>query len=462
LNSSEQNLNLPLDKSIEEAWLLWKLNKKQEAKEVVEQLLPYNPQNRDLLYLASIIYFDEDDLNKVQEFLDRLKNISGKTKDTQSLRASLYVKQERWQEAEAVFSEMIEDFPEERDLQRDYAYVLSRLRKWEQSKLLYESLMEDPQKKDEIVWEYREVVEEGSNRVRMGFQYNHAPESLRQKITTQSYTQWIRPSVRIQGDIFEELYTKRVLGATSSTREWVIGSRLTADWFPSDRLKISGSWEAVQNSSEDSHQIGLAADYRYENMHAALSYQYNHFIRSPLESFEKKGRLDRLELINDIVLFKRLTVGHVLQNEWYRVDKAQNIVNDKESLGSKLINDGFIDIRLLEKPYISFYMHYKRSVWDKSFTRANEVLDFIEAERLYYGGISSQWKIGSRAGFSSSVTRLFDEKRNYYTTLSQADLNVWVKENLKTRVSYEYGYNIDGTSGSGNSQQMNFLMEYFF
>ena len=425
-------------------------------------LLQTHPNHPELLQLGILLYLDRKNITKARELLKQYVVLEGSKKFVKEIDISLYLLEENWKEVAPLLEDALAQEPANINYRRDYAFVLSQLSQWQESREQYEILMKEKNVKDELIWDYRQVLKEAANTVGVKYQYDHFPESLRQHKMTQTYRTWIHPRLRVQADMVEELYTKRALGATAATREWIIGHRLTGDWLVEDNLVISGYWQIDHFNSEDFHETDIRLDHKRKKVKTLVGYQYNHLVRSPLEGLNKKGREDYLYLRNDIALDKRWSLGQLTEVKWFRVEGSQNQINGKDSLGSKYIYDVFTNYTLFNKPYFAFNMHYKRAHWDKSFSTAEQVLDFIEDERIYYGGFYGESILSFWGKAFGSVTRSFDEKRNFYSTLSNVGLEIWPTDNLKALLSYDYGFNVAGTSGSGNSQQINFSLDWLF
>jgi len=462
LNSLEDKKNDIQEETIQELWLLWKLGKKEEIQGLLLPLLQQHPTNPELLHLASLFYLDKKNGLKVRSYMDQLEDSQQDYYWTREIIISLALMEEKWRQAAIALKEELKKYPENKNLRQDYAFVLYQLRQWQEARKQYTILMQDPKLKKEIVWNYREVLQKAAPTISVKHQYHHSPESLRGHITVEKYSLMLNPSLRTHWAFTEETYTKRALGATASINENIYGHKISADWIANEKTTFSGSWRLSQYEGEDFHELGIILDHKNKNIHSNFGYEYNHLVRTPIEGLEKKGQKDNLSLANDILLSNRLTIGHLSEVQWYRVDPQHNQINNKENLGHKFINDGFMNVLLFNKPYISFNMHFKDSHWNKSFQGADGVLDFIGDERVYYGGFYTEQKVGSLAQISSSITRNFDEKRDLYATLSNIAVDLWFKDNIKTSMLYEYGHGVSGTSGSGNEQLFNFSLDYMF
>ena len=425
-------------------------------------LLQDYPNHPELVQLGVLFYLDRGNLSEAKKFLKQYEVLEGDTKVVNDIKISFYLLEENWEQAASLLEEKLNDDSKDSNSRRDYAFVLFQLHRWQEAKKQYEILIQEDSLGKKFIWDYRQVLKEVSDMVGLKYQYDHLPESLRQHKITQTYRTWLHPRVRIQADVVEELYTKRALAATPATREWIIGHKLNVDWLAKGNLIVSGYWQMDYLDGDDFHEPGMRLDYQYKKVRTLLGYEYNHLVRSPLEGLIVKGRQDYLYLRNDIAFGERLAVGQLTEIKWFRVDGDQNQVNGKESLGSKYIYDVFVNYALFNKPYIALNVHYKRGHWDRSFSTAEQVLDFIGDERVYYGGFYGEWTLSSWGKIFGSATRNFDEKRDFYSTLSNVGLEIWPTDSLKALLSYDYGFEVAGTSGSGNSQQINFSLDWYF
>ncbi len=409
-------------------WLLWKLGKKREVSIKIVPLLEQYPDNVDLMQLGVSVYLAQGRTRQARSLIHRLKETSAPKQWLQEVEAELFV----------------------------------RSRQWLKAKKVYEALMVDEKAKKNLLWDYREIVRQASPGAVSGFEYFHGPESFRHRKTVQTLTRWPHPRFRGTIGIFEEIYTQRALGETASLRETVIGHRLKGEWFANDTFVLSGKWELAALNGADFHETGMTADWKQQNYHARIRYDYNRLIRSPVGGMEKHGRQDDLYLVEDILLFDRLTVGHAAKIEWFRVKSAFNTVTGKGSLGHKIINDGFMNYAVWQKPYVSLNFSYKRAHWDKAFEQADGVLDFIGDERVFSGGFYGEWKAGSRLRMTGGLRRLYDAKRNFYSTASHTSMEFWLRENVTAQLAYEFDYEANATTGSGNGQLLTVKFRWVF
>jgi len=98
----------------------------------------------------------------------------------------------------------------------------------------------------------------------------------------------------------------------------------------------------------------------------------------------------------------------------------------------------------------------------KPFNDAVNVLDFLEKEIVWYGGFSFRERFGDDIEFSAGVTRTNDNKLEFYSTLSNYTVEIWLMENMLAEFSYEYDWNVDGTLGSGDIQVATAKVKIFF
>ena len=449
-------------RDIEEAVLLWKLGQHKEAQAKVTMLRQQNPNNTELLQLACMSALEQKDIKAARDLIAQLRAINEAKATIRGFEVSLAVLEYDWSQAARLLEEEILQDPRNTNIKKDYAYVLTQLKKWPQALVQYEELIKDKTFAKDIIWDYRLALGQVSRDVWFTSDVIQAPESLREYINTQSFLTHINPKLSLQIDSFEELYTKRSLGDTAAIRQRLYGHRLIVDWMANDYWSLGGDWELDYLNGENSNEVGFKADYHREKFKSTIGYDYNHLVRSPLNGLLKEGYLDRLYLNNELALTQRLALGDIIDLQWYRVNPGDNQVTGKRYLGNKYTYDIYGNYRLFSKPYLSMNMHYKRGHWDKTFEEADSVLDFTSDESVYYGGLYQELPLGSLAKFSSSVSRSYDQKRKFYSTLSNASLELWIKKNWKAVIFFEYDLHINGTQGSGNLQYWRFKIEHYF
>ena len=464
-SSSKVRITNVLSQDLEKAWLFWKVEERSKTKQIVEYYLEQNSVNRDIVYLACLVYSDESNWNKTLECVDKLETLQEPDKETRLLKARAFIGQNRWKEAGDVLETIIETSEEEMDVLREYAFVLSQARQWKDAAEIYERLIDDPsQRTKDLVWEYHRIVENASSAIHLDYHYQHAPDSLRQHIMEQKFQWWFNDSdkLRMQVSAYEELYQQPARGGNQSFRDWIKGTRIYFDYNIKTDWNVAGNWTFGRLDGEDFHEFNLETNYQYKKWSTALRIDYNALIKSPTKGIQVKAREDKVEWQNLFTITDRLSIGHVSSVSWYRVDSKENTVNYKKNLGHKCIEDGFINFALI--PEWGFYInaHYLWSYWHKTFETANTFLDFIDFEKILYGGFYHEVRLTEQLNLITSFTRSYDRERRYYTTLSSVGLTYWIKDNIKAEVSYDYSHDANGTAGSGNSQNMYFKFHWYF
>lgn len=281
-----------LTRQKDEIWLLWKTDNKKEAGQLLVPLLKENPNQKDLLQLGILYYLDKGSLTEAKKLLQKYEKNETNQQSINEIKTSLYILEEDWTSAADLLENMVNEKPANINYRRDYAFVLSQLSEWEKSRKQYEILLKNKNIKNELIWDYRQIITQAADRVHFDYQYDHLPESLRQHILTQEYSRRINQKIRLNVKIFEELYTQRSFGATPSIREWVVGTHLQMDWAIKNNLIFSNYWEIDLLNGKDFHEIGTFIDHRKKSINTLLGYQHDKLLRSPVESFSKKGRED--------------------------------------------------------------------------------------------------------------------------------------------------------------------------
>ena len=417
-------------------------------------LLKKHPGNVELMQLGAMMYLEDGDLEEAREVIERLEAATGDTTSLKEMKGALLSREGKGEEALEIFRALMKEYPDNWNYRREYAELYRRLGLWSEAKDAYYSVLENDSRRHEIIWDYKQILQEGSSVVDTNFEYIHAPESLREYTIEERVSLWAHRRVRVSASLYEEIYKKPPLGDADKILELIPGHMLKTDWILNGMVMLSGYWEVSYLDSHDFHETGISMHYEGEGFNSETGYRNNHLIRSPVESFKKKGRSDMFYTANEINQYYPFIFGNLFDLTWYRVRPETNQINGEESLGHRLVCDVFANVVILEKPYLSFNFHYKHAYWDEPFDRAQEVLDFIEAEEVYYGGFYFEHNIGEIMKFSGSITRTYDHKRDFYSTLSLASIEFWLRDNVQLLFSYEYDYNASGTLGQGDVQVM--------
>lgn len=442
-----------------------KVKKLKEARGIIMPLLEEHPRNVELLGLGALVSLEAGRTREADELIERFEAEAGEGDlRVKELKARLLVKQGKLNEALGVYDQLLKDDPDNWDYQVDQADVLVRLRMWRQAKGAYSSILGDDMRRKEILWDTREVYKEGSHSIDFDFEYLHGPNSLRQYRLAEGATAWISQNFRMTAQAFEEIHVRPASGSDfTKINEFVPGHRLGGEWFINEMFALSGYWETAYLGGEGYYEFGGKVQIEKGPFRSQTTYSFDHLVRDPVEGLEKEGRTDQLATVNEVMLFDRILVGHLFEVDWYRVSSDGNQINGKKYLGHKITNDVYTNITILPAaPYLSVNFHYRYGHWDKSFERANEVLDFIEDEQIYYGGLYLRERIGEMIEVAGSITRTYDHKREFYSTISTYAIDVWLRDNVLASIYYEYDRGSQGTLGEGDVQTLRGKVKVMF
>lgn len=411
-----------------------------------------HPRNKDLLQLAILIHLNEGDTKEAARLTERLEEETGEDKTVREFKAEIFLREGKLRKALRMIDRLMVDDPANRNYPRDRASILAELGRWQEAEAAYAALIVDGKTRNEMVWEYRAAAEEGSNAVRTGYDYVHAPESQRAYTITQDVTAWVLPRFRLTARGFEEIHTKRPLGATSGINRILPGHMLKGEVFLYGAGVLSADWQTVYMGGEDFHEFGCDLKIKKGDLNSSLGGTVNRLMRDPIDGLTQRGRVHRLRTQSDILFWDRVRLGDGFETEWYFTGDKENNVDNEEYLGFKVFNDAFIDLIILTRPYLSFNFHYRTGHWNKSFDGADQVLDFIADEGILYGGFYLEHRIGDMLELRGSFTRSYDHMRRFYSTLSNAAVDLWLRDDLRITFSYEFDYEVQGTVGSGDVQ----------
>jgi len=452
-----------LERQIEEAWILWKLNQKSQVERIVIPLLDNYTGNIDLLQLAGNIYIDKGQVGKARELLKKLEDTLGSdNRRVKELKYIILSREGNWPQALKILEALLNESPQDWSLRRDYAATLAIVNRLPEAKDQYILLSQDKLRKNEIIWDFLHAKEEGSNALNLNFDYLHGPQSLRHYTITEGASGWVNHRLRLSANLVEEQLRVMALGDTPGVDKNVISNRIKAEYFPNDTFKFYLNWEVAYLFGKAFNEPGIGVEFNQKNLHSKLAYDYNHLVRDPIQGLDKQARIDKLTFDNDYTFFERFTLGNLYEVDWYRLKGEENQVNGKDSLGYKVFNDTYLSYLILRQPYISFNFHCKLTHWNKSFNNAEDVLDFIGDEHIYYGGFYIEKRLGKILEVSASLSRAYDAKRKFYYTLSNLAMDIWLRENIKSTLAFEYDNNINGTSGQGNSSTVSTSVKALF
>ena len=443
--------------------MLWKLGEKPRAEEIVIPMLDDYSGNLDLLQLGAVVYLDKAKLKKTKALLRRIEDALGpQDRRVKELKYAVFLQEGRWNEASGILKELIKQAPKDMALRRDYAFSLSAAGRWPQAKEQLGVLISQGERSKNTLWDYHNAVNRGSDGFFSQFEYLHGPQSLRHYITTEGARFWLKPELAATFGAVQETLRVRALGDTPGISKQIYGNILKFDYAGIDSLQVSGQWQPVYMSGKTFNEEGFSLIYAKNNLRSILGYDFNHLVRDPIQGLDKQGRLNHLEFSNDLTFFDRLTLGNIYEVDWYRLKGEENRINGKKSLGYKIFSDIYFNTLILRDPYFSFNFHYKYTHWKKNFEGAEQVIDYIGDEKIYYGGIYLEKRIGKTWQVTGSFSRAYDAKRKFYYSLSNVAVEAWVKDGLKSSLAYEYDYDINGTTGAGNSGTVTARLDWFF
>jgi len=449
---SQEQETSGLERKIEEAWILWKLNQKGQVESIVIPLLNDNSENIDLLQLAGNLYVDKGDLAKARDLLKKLETISGSENlRVKELKYIILSREGNWPEALKILEALLKDSPTDWALRRDYAQVLTLLNRLPEAKDQYILLYQDTLRRNEITWDFLLAKEAGGDTLNLNFEYLHGPQSLRHYTITEGVSHWLNKRLRFTANLIEEQLRIMPLGDTPGIDKNLQSPLFKAEYFTENGLKFNLNWEFTYLFGRMFNEPAIGVEFNRNNIHSKLAYDYHHLVRDPIQGLDKQGTQDKLTFDNDYTFFDRFILGNLYEVDWYRVKGDENQVNGKPYLGYKIFNDSYLNYIAWRKPYISFNFHCKLTHWNKAFDGAEQVLDYIGDEHIYYGGFYLEHRFGKALEVSASLSRAYDVKRKFYYTLSNIALDFWIRENIKSSLAFEYDNNINGTTGQGNS-----------
>ena len=422
---------------IDEAWLLWKLDRKNEAETFIKTNLEIYPNNPDLLEISTLVFLGNGKIDEARENLNKLKQMKGTTDKIKNLEGSVLFEEKEYTKALEVFDYLRDKYPANNDYVRTRTDILMKLKMWAEAKKEYEQMMKDGLKNKDIVWNYRMAYKESANQIKTHAEYFHGPQSLRWYKFYQSFRMWPDENMRVTFTAKDDIYERREVEPEPSVHENILGHSIMGEFF---------------FNGDAYNEFYGKVEYEYDKLTTAISYINGKLVTSPIEGLDRMARTDTLSFKTEYLLHERVLLGNILDVNWYNVKSNKNPVTDDKYLGHKVVNDSYINFAVLFDPYLSFNLHYREGNWDKAFGEADQVLDFIVKEQSWSGGVYLEYNLDTIMKVFTSVSRSFDNKREVYTTISNVGCELWMRDNVFVTITYEYNYGADGIFGRGDNQ----------
>jgi len=449
---SDERTDSLLTRKTEEAWILTKLGRRGEAWKEVSLLLKEFPDNPDLIQLGAMLSFDRGNIGRAKKLTKRLEGLLGDDRRVKELKARWYLEEWKYKRALRIYDGLIKERPDNTDYKRDRAEILALLEMWPEAKKAYKGFAGGEVKNRAVIWDYRKSREEGGVEIIGDMDYFNAPESLRQHYIREGARFWLNDRARMTLLGFEEAHRKATLGATPAIREIIPGHIIKAEYFQNGICKISADWKASYNDHYTFHEFGCEWAVDRPDFRTKAGARWNQLVRDPVEGILLRCLKDTYYAGAELLILDRIIAGDRFWIERYSVAPSLNTINGKGYLGYKIFNEAYANVIIVPKPYITFNFTQMCGTWDKTFENAQQVIDFIGDEKIYYFGIQGEDRIGKIATISGGFTRTYDSKRKFYSSYSNAAVDLWVNENMKLSFSYEFGLNVQGVFGAGDIQ----------
>ncbi|MDP8219169.1 MAG: hypothetical protein P9M03_10645 [Candidatus Theseobacter exili] len=441
-----------LKRQIEKAWLLWKLDRKDEARNLTLSLLEKYADNTEILEFAVMTDMETGDYKQALQRVQQLESLLGPARKVLKLKADLYIRQKKWRQAAEIIEGLQDEYPLIPEMQSDYAYTLSMLKRWPESVDAYQVLRDVQPADKDFIWTYREALIEGSASFSSGLVYFYGPGSLRRTVISEDITFWPLPVLRAFFDLSGEWHKRNQEGDLESIGKSFLSHKMKGEWFINEWVWLSGHWNSAYLDRKDFNEIGISAEFRKGLFRSGGGYTWDHLIRDPIEGLKYWGKRDRFYWRTSLLFFEKITIGHAIVNDRLSVDAEKNQINGESSLGDRDVHDFFTDLTLLKDPFLSVGCNYRYAHWDKAFVEANQLMDFIENERAYSLELYAEKRFLEKCAVSAGITRNNDRKRKIWSTYSFGSLDWWIMEKTRLSMLFEYNYGDSGTSGSGDSQ----------
>ena len=140
-SDSAESRPADIELDIEEAWLLWKLDRKNEASEIILPLLEQVSDDPGLLEIGVSIYIETGDMLRARESFDRLKALKGNSKRFLEIEAFLLGEEKKWDEALVLYNQLIEGDPQNWDLREARAQLFLEIKTLKRNPLIIQELL---------------------------------------------------------------------------------------------------------------------------------------------------------------------------------------------------------------------------------------------------------------------------------------------------------------------------------
>lgn len=442
-----------ISQEIDEAWLLYKLGRRKKLETRIAYLLNKKETKTypALLHLAALIFLDKKDLKRARQIIIALEKAHIEEKTLLEVKLSYYRAGGDFYKAEKFAKKLVSLYPQSLDYALSYAEVLVDLKKYPIAEKLYRDIIKRGKRNQDILRTWRSIYTLLKNNSSFQFIHRTLPQSLRHNLLSQGGQFWLNSNTRFTFNLKEEFYTQKAQAAVASLRKRINTATFKIEKKSSPLFTLAGQITSSNMEGENFWEEKLSLT-REGILSAKLFYTYNHLIRDPIEGLNLQGRLNEVGLENRLTLRDNLYLNNSFNLKWYRIKKSANTINGKPSLGKKYTNDISLEYILLDKPFIALNFHYFVSHWEKSFSGAENLIDFIGDEAVYEGGFYCEKFLGSRGKIFATLTRKFDKKRNFYATLSSFGWEYYLNDKIKLSLNYEYSYEDNATTGAGNSQ----------
>ncbi len=181
----------------EEAEILWKLGRRDEAMEMIEVLMKRHPNDGALLEMAAYYYLDQNDLNMSSDIIERLETIEGKTESVVNLQGYLWYLMGDWEKAREVYEGLYVSNKRTINVERTYAEILVKQHEWPSAEKVYSEILQRDTATREDFWNHKGAIEKGSSHVGGEFKYTHKPSSQREYHFKQKANIWVNPWMSI-------------------------------------------------------------------------------------------------------------------------------------------------------------------------------------------------------------------------------------------------------------------------
>ncbi|MBF0252626.1 MAG: tetratricopeptide repeat protein [Candidatus Omnitrophica bacterium] len=440
------------DKKKEEAWLLWKLERYDEAGKLIEDLLKTNAGDKDVCQLSVMNSLHKGDIKNAKQMIAKLERMNIDKVPLWRMKLELAVLEDNKKDALEYCKKILKETPNDQDINLTFAVTLADMGLWREAKKSFDEVFKNTRNNKKILREYRYYAKKYGDNIEAVGSFTQGQNSLWQYEAYEGVNYSITPRIRIRARIHHASYRQKALPGSDSLKESPAGIDVAAEFKVNEKIKVEIGYKPsfIGMKQFDEYTLGALLD--QGPWVSKLEFKGNSLIVSPIDGAKKHAVQDQFTFNNNIELFKRINVGNNLDVKWIRVPSGSNSVNNKKDLGYIFSSEPYVDVRIFDDPVISLSASYKYAHWQRTFSDAEQVIGFFRDERAVRVGAYAEKTLFNDITVVASINRTYDTFRDVYSTFSAGEIEYWYNKTIRLFFVFEYLYGDSGLNGGGSSQ----------